>query len=467
MTSAPTSSDPALSEAQLAQCLATLEALHQTHPSALASLPHVPTILAAGYSLARRAGSALRDPRWKRPRRDDEPPIEPGPRADVDRETPPKRRPFRDPEATSMITSLDERERASDERTLRCYLCDREYRGDPDEPRRECPECLTLVASKRARSADLRGRVALVTGVRVRIGYATALSLLRHGARVHGTTRFCASALERFSREPDFAQWSERLSLHALDLCDLRATERFAQSISSQNTIDVLINNAARTVDHTPQWLDAMKAIDASARAQLPPSVRDRLAETPATHATIHALPPGELDDEGQPADTRERTAWRAKIGAIPLQELLAVTAVNALAPFVLVDRLRANMCAGDGRARFIVNVTSPEGRFYRRFKGPWHPHTNMAKAALDMLTRTCAEDLANESVFMCSVDPGWVSDLHTSVAREAIGRAERWEPPVSMRDAALRILDPIFAALDGDEPAWGVVLRNFAPCPW
>ncbi len=461
--------EPLPSQDELAQCLATLEALHRIETSKLASIPTVGTILSAGYALARRAGSALRDRDWKRPRRADEPPLDDAPRDETEPETTKKRRPFSDPDAARAMTSdelrMSERARPAD-RTLRCYLCDEEYRGDPSDSSRQCASCAALSASKRARATDLRGRVALVTGARIRIGYAVSLSLLRAGAHVHGTTRFTAAAIERFAREPDYHQWSERLELHALDLCDLPSTERFAERMArTLPALDILVNNAARTIDHPPSWLDAMRALDAGAKARLPaslaaatPSLDDRAAATTA---------PAMVDEEGQPLDERARNAWRARIGEVSLRELLAVHAVNALAPFVLIDRLRALMTPGDARPRFVVNVTSPEGRFYRRYKGPWHPHTNMAKAALDMLTRTCGEELAQAGLYVTSVDPGWVSDLHTHASRAAIVDREDWAPPVSLTDAAARVLDPVYSALDGEAPLWGVALRNFSPCPW
>jgi NAD(P)-dependent dehydrogenase (short-subunit alcohol dehydrogenase family) len=468
---------------ELASCLATLEALHALPRSQLVALPHSAQILAAGYSLARRSGRDARDRTWKRPGA-----IEtPEPDAEPPKE--PRRRPFQSPDAVFAMTSeeLVESERrgridappqgeamdAGPLRALRCYLCDAPFRGDPSAPERRCSDCVELERRKRERRPALAGRVALVTGGRVRIGYAVCVSLLRAGATVHATSRFAASALDRFAREPDYGTFAARLAVHSLDLCDLPATERFAERFVARfGAPDILVNNAARTIDHPPSWLDEMRAIDRRRLDALPEGARDaaRAFDPGPSHELAKDGGTTALDHEGQPLDPRPRNAWRAKIGEVPLRELLAVHAVNALAPFVLVDRFRSAMTSGHREAhpaRFIVNVTSPEGRYYRRYKGPWHPHTNMAKAALDMMTRTCAEELASHGVFLSSVDPGWVSDQHTMAVRDVLNTSADFCPPVSVEDAAARVLDPVYSAIEGAPPAWGVVFRNYAPCPW
>lgn len=458
---------------ELARCLATLEALHALPRRELVTLAHTAQILAAGYSLARRCGRDARDPAWRRKGAPEEPPsVEEEPRER-------RRRAFHSPDAALAMTSgelaLQEREApdAPTHRALRCYMCDAPFRGDPSDPSRRCASCALLESAKRARRPDLSERVAIVTGGRVRIGYAVCLSLLRAGATVHATSRFGASALDRFAREHDYPEFASRLAIHSLDLCDLPATERFAERFVARfGAPDILVNNAARTIDHPPAWLDTMRAIDQQRLEALPEGARESILSFDAA-PTSRQLGEGALslalDPEGQPHDARARNAWRAKIGEVPLRELLAVHAVNALAPFILIDRFRDAMTRGQSRAtpRFVVNVTSPEGRFYRRYKGPWHPHTNMAKAALDMLTRTCAEELANHSVYVTSVDPGWVSDQHTTALRESLVHGGDFEAPVSALDAAARVLDPIYSALEGAPPAWGVVFRNYAPCPW
>lgn len=52
---------------------------------------------------------------------------------------------------------------------------------------------------------------------------------------------------------------------------------------------------------------------------------------------------------------------------------------------------------------RYIVNVSAMEGQFYRKNKSSKHPHTNMAKAALNMMTRTCANEFAKVLCTHCA----------------------------------------------------------------
>lgn len=213
------------------RCLRTLEALSALEPSALRQVPQVGRVLAAGYSLARRAGRSLRDPTWQCPTAavDNTPSPPPAP--------PPPPAPRR-----------------------RCYTCRATFRA-PSPTVHLCPDCDAAQTLRRARSADLHGRVALVTGARIRIGYAVSLRLLRAGATVHATTRFAHDALARYAAETDFDAWSARLHLHALDLCDLRAVLAWIETLTaSLPRLDVLINNAARTIDHPAAWIDAMRA---------------------------------------------------------------------------------------------------------------------------------------------------------------------------------------------------------------
>ena len=122
-------------------------------------------------------------------------------------------------------------------------------------------------------------------------------------------------------------------------------------------------------------------------------------------------FPEGIRDGEGQALDLREINSWRLDLHEVSTVELLEVHLVNAVAPFVLNARLKPLMLAAPSQDKHIVHVSAMEGQFYRSFKTTRHPHTNMAKAALNMMTRTCAEELAAARVYMNSVDTGWIND--------------------------------------------------------
>ena len=97
------------------------------------------------------------------------------------------------------------------------------------------------------------------------------------------------------------------------------------------------------------------------------------------------------IDAGGLVPDLDPVNSWVQRVHEVDPLELLEVQLCNVTAPFVLVSRLRPAMAAATARRKYVVNVSAMEGQFARGYKGPGHPHTNMAKAALNMLTRTSA----------------------------------------------------------------------------
>jgi NAD(P)-dependent dehydrogenase (short-subunit alcohol dehydrogenase family) len=110
------------------------------------------------------------------------------------------------------------------------------------------------------------------------------------------------------------------------------------------------------------------------------------------------------------------------------------------------------------------------EGKFYR-YKMPNHPHTNMAKAALNMMTRTSAEDLSkNYRIFMNAVDTGWINDENPLDRANKTAKTNLFQTPIDEIDAAARILDPIFtgvAAGKEGEKMSGVFLKDYYTTEW
>jgi NAD(P)-dependent dehydrogenase (short-subunit alcohol dehydrogenase family) len=106
------------------------------------------------------------------------------------------------------------------------------------------------------------------------------------------------------------------------------------------------------------------------------------------------------------------------------------------------------------------------EGQFYRTTKTDKHPHTNMAKAALNMMTRTSAPDFVKDGIHMNAVDTGWVTDEDPAV--HAARKAEAgFSPPLDIIDGAARIVDPIFAGRLTGTHVWGQFLKDYKPAPW
>jgi len=373
-----------------------------------------------------------------------------------------------------------------------CYVCKTEYSELHFHYDSMCAECADFNWRKRTQTADLSGRVALVTGARVKIGFEIVLMLLRAGARVIATTRFAVDAAERFAREPDFEKWSGRLEIHALDLRNTPSVEVFcSELLERESRLDFLIHNACQTVRRPPAYYEQMVAgekaqrLAPEARALVGPRVCDAgdaalvVREDPGEVAALSTLdllgeshlkplfPEGMRDGEGQPLDLRDKNSWRLDLHEVSTIELVEVQLVNAIAPFVLNARLKPLMTAVPTADKHIVHVSAMEGQFYRTFKTTRHPHTNMAKAALNMMTRTSAADFARDGIHMNSVDTGWVTDedpFEKAVRKE---EAQRFAPPLDSIDGAARVLDPIFVGFETGEHVWGRFWKDYAPTHW
>ena len=334
----------------------------------------------------------------------------------------------------------------------RCFACQGAYREvDADTPQL-CPACSAHNRAHLAEEVDLSGRRVLITGGRVRIGHAAALRLLRAGARVLVTTRFPRDAARRFADAPDAADWGERLELHGLDLRDLPALLPFTDELRARGEpLEVLINNAAQTV-RMPE----------AERAELVAGERQPLGLELAGWVRGEAEPP--TSPALLPSTTSglsEANAWVQRLAEVSPLEVLEAQLINATAPALLLAGVEPLLLRSPFPDRHVVNVTSAEGWFARARRPATHPHTNMAKAALNMLTLTAAPDYAARGIYLNAVDPGWVSPLDAEgKTRAGLG------PPLRLEDAAARLLDPIARGARG-APVSGLLLKDYRSVDW
>ncbi|MCA1942339.1 MAG: SDR family NAD(P)-dependent oxidoreductase [Yonghaparkia sp.] len=381
-----------------------------------------------------------------------------------------------------------------------CYICKEPYTLVDAFYHQLCPDCARLNHAKRDARTDLTGRRALLTGGRAKIGMYIALRLLRDGAHTTITTRFPRDAVRRFSALPDSADWIDRLRIVGIDLRDPAQVIGLAESVAAAGPLDIIINNAAQTVRRSP---GAYQPLIEAELAPLPDGPLPELvtfghtmdphplalAESVSAHPilaaaaakaeqlTQAAMTAGSaslerhragtaIDAGGLVPDLHDVNSWTQAVGSIEPLEMLEVQLANSVAPFILVDRLRPSMAASPFPRRYVVNVSAMEGVFGRGYKGPGHPHTNMAKAAMNMLTRTSAREMfETDGILMTSVDTGWITDERPHPTKLRLAE-EGFHAPLDLVDGAARVYDPIVRGEAGED-LFGVFLKDYRPSQW
>jgi NAD(P)-dependent dehydrogenase (short-subunit alcohol dehydrogenase family) len=394
-----------------------------------------------------------------------------------------------------------------------CYICKQDFTLVDAFYHWLCPACAAMSHTKRDQRTDLTGKRALLTGGRAKIGMYIALRLLRDGAHTTITTRFPKDAVRRFSSLPDSDEWLHRLKVVGIDLRDPTQVVSLADDVAASGPLDILINNACQTVRRTPgayaplveaeslplpdDSVPELVTFDRISEAH-PAAIAGALRDTAVAHhegesaehamavhnaatLTALALKAGHasldahlagtaVDAGGLLPDVQTNNSWTQTVGEVDPLELLEVQLCNSIAPFLLVSRLRPALAAAAAKATsgraYVVNVSAMEGQFSRRYKGPGHPHTNMAKAALNMMTRTSSGEMfETDSILMTAVDTGWITDERPHHEKLRIA-AEGWHAPLDLVDGAARVYDPIVLGESGTD-LFGCFVKDYQPSPW
>ena len=381
----------------------------------------------------------------------------------------------------------------------RCYICKKSYQKLHSFYDLMCEACGQENYQKRLQTADLTGRTAVVTGGRVKIGFQIALKLLRSGARVWVTSRFPCDTARRYAAETDFADWNDRLQILGSDFRSLASVNQLCEDLQANcSHLDILINNASQTIRRPAAYFQHLRELESEPQ-RLEKTARslvyrttDSLLPLPTSHHLSNlsydpaftsllsqtkvqaegaeneegVFPPGLLDSDSQQVDLREDNSWIQELSDVSLTELLEVHAVNSLVPFLLIQKMEPLLLNSPHTDRYIVNVSAMEGQLNTDSKTGFHPHTNMAKAGMNMVTRTSGERFAERGIYMTSVDTGWVTNEypHQKTVRM---QQEGFQPPLDEIDGAARVCDPVFVGINEKQYLFGKFLKDYRETSW
>ena len=386
--------------------------------------------------------------------------------------------------------------RQRSEISINCYICKKNFHDVHFFYDKLCDKCARYNYNKRTQNCDFAGRVAVVTGCRIKIGYEICLYLLRHNCYVIGTTRFAKECFIRYSKEPDFDSFKSRFQIYSLDLRDLSGLYEFIAYLYKTCTrLDILINNAAQTLRRNVKFYDNILATESK-----PLEFKSADAESVIISSTNKAIkfdnnqqelslsayqsqirilpsdfspnlddfPKNTIDKDGQQVDLTYKSSWNLEVDEINVFEFAETQIINTWSPFILCSKLkdlflrgRAESSSSPTYAKYIINVSSMEGKFMRSYKSSKHVHTNMSKAGLNMLSR-CSSYYANLGIYMNSVDTGWVTEMHPGHIY-----SENRTVPLDEIDGAMRVLDPIIKGINKNIYLSSIFFKNYCKSEW
>ena len=400
-----------------------------------------------------------------------------------------------------------------------CYICKKKLKTNNISKfyGRLCQNCGDYNYSFRTMNLDFTGRIAIVTGGRVKIGFHIVKKLLSFGCKVITTTRFPNDALLRFKAEPDYDIWKNNLMIYPIDFRIFQSTVNFVNYIKNNFThIDFLINNAAQTIRRSTEYYKYLipneikklsnedekiiiksDYIEINKKDQIENNLEkkelfnslvslmkkdnkenDEILPLSVIASQIKIMEEKEhpkvyvMGGDGQPYDfTKGKSSWNFELDEIPFQEFTEVQIINTWTPYYLCAKLKPMLNKSPFKDKYIINVTAYEGIFNHAKKST-HVHTNMAKAALNMLTKTCGKYLEKENIYMTCVDTSWVSYMKemNKIMDDETKEDCEYEMacvPFDELDGAMRVLHPIIEGIKNKKYFSGVLLKDYAIANW
>ncbi len=330
------------------------------------------------------------------------------------------------------------------------------------------------------------------------------------------TSRFPKDALLKYQQDPEYEKWKNNLLIYPIDFRFFKSVVKFIKYLNDNFThIDILINNAAQTLRKTTSYYknllpiemeqlnqeDENKIIKVDYVNQNPYLLEEELKlknnineiKTALTYKQneYNELLPlsviasqikimeeknqpiiNVLGNDGQPYDFSDgKNSWNLEFDEIPFQEFTEVQMINAWVPYYLCVKLKPLMLKSPFPDKYIVNVTAVEGIF-NHFKKTTHVHTNMAKASLNMFTRTCGKYLKKDGIYMTCVDTGWVSPMNEINKIMNVDTKDNFEQeftniPLDELDGAMRVLHPIIEGIKNKNYLYGILLKDYKKSDW
>ena len=393
----------------------------------------------------------------------------------------------------------------------KCYICKKIFKIDEIHKfyTNLCKKCGDYNYSFREMTFDWEDRIAIITGGRVKIGFNIAIKLLSYNCKVLITTRFPKDALLRYQSHPNYDLWKKNLFIYPIDFRFIDSTVKFIQFIEKTFPyVDFLINNAAQTIRRNTDYYKYLLSIEnktlndedtiiiknsyqtLSLKNNLENLITDEsLVKISSNNINQEIFPLSVIASQfkiieekyqpiktiigfdGQPYDfSKEKNSWQLEIDEIPFQEFLEVQIINTWTPYYLCVKLKPLLEKSPFKDKYIVNVSSIEGIFNSIRRSSFHPHTNMAKAALNMMTKTCGSYYKKSKIYMTSVDTGWVSPMNN--AGVVFKKKDNFENeiknlPLDEIDGAMRVLFPIIEGIVNKKYLYGILLKNYTQVNW